>query len=328
MKIFVTGGNGFIGSRVVQELLKQGYTVRLLLRKTSKTHRLQNLNFEKVYGDILDTSSLERGMEGCDAAIHLACISSWDQIRNGAMEKVAISGSQNVFEVALEKRIKKLVHVSSAAAVNAAQNPNEVFNERSSFELQNSSLVYAKSKHEVEKIAQAYFKKGLPIVICNPSEVYGEEDDQLITAGNLVNIIQDWPTVMPQGGTGIVYVGDVAKGITQALQKGKVGERYILSSENITIAELAKITLEAAGKKKKVLQVPNWLLTNIVSLLEKMKVKPPIPSDVLDYAVRYWFVDNSKAKKELGFNPLPAREAIFRTVQWLHSSGHIKVEYV
>lgn len=323
MKVFVTGGNGFIGSRVVRELLKQGYSVRLLLRKTSQIHRLQNLNFEKVQGDILDKSSLEKGMEGCDAVIHLACISSWDQIRSGAMEKVAIEGSRNVFEVALQKKVKRIVHVSSAAAVNGGENPKEIFNEGASFWLQNSSLIYAKAKHQIEKIANEYLKKGLPLVICNPSEVYGEEDDQFITAGNLVNLIKDWPTVVPHGGTGVVYVQDVAKGIVQALEKGRVGERYILSSENLTIAEIARVTLQAAGKKRKVVRVPNGLLVGVVYLLEKLKVKPPIASDVLDYAVRYWFVDNSKAKKELGFNPLPAREAISRTVRWLQTSGHV-----
>ncbi|MBI2608218.1 MAG: NAD-dependent epimerase/dehydratase family protein [Deltaproteobacteria bacterium] len=323
MKVCVTGGNGFIGSRVVKELVRENYDVRLVLRKTSKTQRISDLKFEKVYGDILDKESLHKAFQGCDAVIHLACISSWDQIRSGKMEEVAVQGSQNVFEAALHNKIKKLIHVSSAAAVNANSTQNKISNEETKFTLQNSTLIYAKAKHKVEKIALEYLKKGLPIVICNPSEVYGENDDDFVTSGNLRDFIQDWPTLVPHGGTGVVYVGDVAKGIVQALQKGRPGERYILSSENLSIKELAELALEAAGKKRKVITLPNGLLMGLVSTLEKIKVKPPIPKDVLEYAVRYWFVDNAKAKKELGFNPISAKEAIKKTVSWLRDSHYI-----
>src|SRR5690554_6078713 len=116
-KIFVTGGAGFVGSRVVNALLNQGYEVRCLLRKTSNTRRIDGLNYERVEGDITDPQSLIRGMEGCSGVIHLASLSNWKDIHSPKMPLVVIEGSKNVINAAKANGNLPMVYVSSSTAI-------------------------------------------------------------------------------------------------------------------------------------------------------------------------------------------------------------------
>src|SRR5438067_7305285 len=109
MQIFFTGGHGFSGSRVVRQLVQQGHEVRCLVRKTSKTHRIDDLAIEKFVGDVRDHASLVEGMKGTDACIHLASVSSWNEIRSEALEATIIDGTKNIFEAAKSAGSKRVV---------------------------------------------------------------------------------------------------------------------------------------------------------------------------------------------------------------------------
>jgi dihydroflavonol-4-reductase len=161
------------------------------------------------------------------------------------------------------------------------------------------------------------------VVIVNPAEVYGPEDVGLVTAGNIVELYQGPVALVPQGGTSVAHVDDVAHGIVLALEKGRSGERYILGGDNLTVRQLAKLVLRLGGKRRWVLLVPNFLLRWIVKLTKLLRLPPPAPLDVLDYAMLYWFVDCAKAKLELGYRPRPAPEVLAPTVKWLLDTGRI-----
>ena len=322
MKVFVTGGNGFIGSRVVRRLHARGHAVRCLLREASRTHRIDAVPFERAPGDVRDAASLRAGVAGCDAVIHLASISSWDQIRSPAMREVVLEGTANVLDAARDAGKLRTVFVSSAAAVNGSVEP-KIHDERSPFEVDGKTLIYAGLKHEAEKLCADAAAFGLPVVTVNPCEVYGPEDDDLITASYLVEAIRDWPVIAVTGGTAVAHVDDVAAGICAALEQGRPGERYILAGENLTVRAILELALEAAGARKTVLQVPNALAKAAIGALDALRLPTPVKPDLLAYGCLHWWMDASKARAELGWDPRPAKQTIAETVAWLRAAGRI-----
>lgn len=321
--IFITGGSGFIGSRVVRQLINQGYNVRCLLRPTSDTTRIDDLPIERVIGDIRDKASVAAGMAGCDGVIHLASLSNWDDIHSPLMHEVVVEGSCNVLAAAQACGNLRTVYVSSIIAVNGAKEA-QVQNEASPFTLRDrKSYSYAFAKQKVEAVCQEMAAAGLPVVIVNPAEVYGPHDDNLVTAGNLVDFAQSNPVLAPTGGTSVVHVDDVAAGIIAAYERGRVGERYILGGDNLTIRELAALTLELLGQEKRTVTLPNGLLMVLAKLGSALHLPLPFNPAVIPYAVRYWWMDNTKARAELGVGFRSARETLAPTLAWLVDGGYI-----
>jgi dihydroflavonol-4-reductase len=323
MKVFVTGGNGFIGSRVVRQLTESGHQVTCLLRPSSKTARIDGLPYERCEGDVRDQASLETGMAGQDAVIHLASISSWAQIRSDALETVVIQGTRHAIKAAAKSNVGRFVHVSSATAINGSHTPR-VFNEESPFGLGNTSLRYAIAKHETEQIVRRHTKNGLDSVIVNPAEVYGPDDDDFVTAGNLKDALTSWPALACHGGTAITHVDDVASGVVSALDKGRSEERYILGGENLSVQELIRLTLSIAGQNKPVLTLPNRPMKAIINGLSRIGLPTPVIPEVLDYATYYFFVDSAKAQRELNYQFRPARAVLEPVITWLYESGIIR----
>lgn len=322
MRVFVTGGNGFIGSRVVRQLLREGHQVRCLLRETSKTDRIDGLEFETYIGEVRSPDSLLRGVAGCDAAVHLAAVSSWNDMGSSLFEEVNVTGSTNLFEACKTAGNLRCVFVSSVAAVNGSRRP-VLFDESSPFELAQSSLRYAVSKHKAELSAGAYVASGVPIVIVNPVEVYGPDDTELVSAGNILDVLKSYPAFACKGGTGIAHVDDVADGIVKALKHGVPGERYILGGDNLTIEEIVRLILQIAGQKKPVVRLPNRLLRISMRAIKNIGLTPPLSPEVLEYATRYFFMDTQKAVRELGYRTRPARDVLAPVIKWLREARYV-----
>jgi dihydroflavonol-4-reductase len=323
MRIFVTGGNGFIGSRVVRQLCAAGHEVRLLLRPASKTHRIDGLPWERVPGDLGDAAALRAGMDGVDGVVHLASVSSWAQIRSPVMRTVVLDGTAAVLAAARAAGGPRVVYVSTVAAVNGTRRP-EWMTEETAFKLPPEPFVYATAKHAAEEMCRAAAAEGLPVVIVNPCEVYGPEDDDFITASYLRDALRDWPALATSGGTALAHVEDVAAGIVAALTRGRSGERYILGGENRSVRQIVELALEAGGQSGKlVVQPPRALLVGAVGLLARLGLPTPVDPDLLAHAVLYWYVDSAKAQAELGYTFRPARETVQSVVDWLIAAGHV-----
>ena len=316
MRVFVTGGTGFIGSRVVGQLRARGDEVRCLVRRTSSTRRIDGLGVETVVGDLFDRDSLRDGMRGCDGCVHLASVSSWDEIASDLVERVIEDGTREVLAAARAAGIARLVHVSSAAAINASREP-VAWDEDAPFELAGSGLRYAISKHRAEALVREAVAEGLDAVIVNPGETYGSGDDEWITAGTVRDWLHSWPALALRGGASVVHVDDVAAGIVAALDRGVAGERYILGGENLTVADMARRSLRAAGMRKPVVVLPERVVRAAVRVAAALRLPAPMPAEVVGYACRYWFVDSTKAQAELGFAPRPTDETIREVVQWI-----------
>jgi len=191
-------------------------------------------------------------------------------------------------------------------------------------------------------------------VIVNPAEVYGPHDEKLVTAGNLVDFAHSDPVVVPTGGTSVVHIDDVAIGIVRAFEHGRVGERYILGGDNLSFKALATLTMEildamkildceegesqrvhqgrnvashaeqSQKRPKRILLLPNMLLLMLAKVGSALRIPLPFEPAVIPYAVRFWWMDNSKAQTELGVSFRSARETLTPTLQWLIDAEHIR----
>jgi dihydroflavonol-4-reductase len=324
MKVFVTGGNGFIGSVVVRTLIAQGHAVRCLLRASSKTDRIDGLAYERADGDVRDAASIAKAMEGCDAAIHLASLSSWNDIDSPLMGEVVEGGTRNILDAAKARPGLRVVFVSSILAVNGSAAP-QTFDERAAWTLPDGDLKYSQCKRRAEAMCiEAFQKDNVPVVIVNPAEVYGPHDTSLITASNLIDFAKSKPVLVCNGGTSVVFVDDVALAIVRALEKGKPGERYILGGENLTVRQLAELCLELLGQKTSVVNVPNAVIKGVTAVAGVFHIPLPYNKHVIPYATKYWFMDSSKAQRELGVSFRSARDTLVPTLTWLKESGRIQ----
>jgi dihydroflavonol-4-reductase len=321
--ILVTGGGGFIGSVVVRKLIAAGRPVRCLLRPTSETSRIDGLAFERVAGDVRDPAAVARALDGCELAIHLAGIVSWDRATAADVESVIVDGTRTVLAAARAAGCRKLVYVSSILAVSGSRSP-QAFDESPRGRTAVEHLRFVRAKTAAEAACRDAATSDLSIVIVNPAEVYGPEDIALITASNLVDFASASPVLVCAGGTGVVHVDDVAEGIIAALDRGRAGERYILSGDNLTLRELAGLTLDLLGRPARIVTLPRWLVRAIAWVGRHFHIPLPFNPEVIPYATSYWFVDSAKAQRELGVRFRSARETLAPTVAWLRQAGHVK----
>jgi dihydroflavonol-4-reductase len=323
VRVFVTGGNGFIGSRVVRALVGAGHAVRCLLRPSSDTRRISDLPYEPHLGDVRDVASLRAGAAGCDGIIHLASLSAWSQIRSPRMREIVIDGTRHVLEAAEAAGGARVVFVSSATAVDGRPT-RELLDESTPFRLPPEPFVYAHAKHEAEGICAAAAARGLPVVTVNPCEVYGPEDHDFITASYLRDTLKDWPAFATDGGTAVAHVDDVAAGIVAALERGRSGERYILGGDNLSVEQIIRATLELGGQPHKtVLRLPTGPTLIWVRALAKLGLPTPVDPDLLAHGVLWWHVSSAKAQAELGYRWRPHREVLADVVGWLQRAGHV-----
>jgi dihydroflavonol-4-reductase len=322
MHMFVTGGNGFIGSAVVRLLVSEGHSVTCLLRPTSKVDRLVGTPCARVAGDIRDPASLRQGMQGCDGVIHLASISNWEDMRSTAMRDVVVDGTRNVLAAAKATAVKRVVYVSSSTAVNGSTTPL-VHNEDSPFEPTDPGLAYAHAKRAAEQLCREAVVGGMPVVIVNPAEVYGPNDASMVTAGNLVDFIKSKPVMVCRGGTSVVHVDDVAAGILAAAVRGRSGERYLLAGENLSIRQLAELTLSLVGRKGMIVTIPHVVLRVLAWCGSTLRMPLPFNPSIVPYATLFWFMDGSKATRELGIGFRSAHDTLAPTIAWLKESGRI-----
>lgn len=328
MKVLVTGANGFLGSWLTRELVKQGHDVYALVRAKSDLSELAGVNCKYLHGDVTDVHSLLEAFKGIDTVFHLAGVVAYKKSDRAQMERVNVQGTQNVVEVCREHKVRKLVYLSSVVAVGAGYTPDQVMTEASEFNIHDLDLGYFETKHEAEKIVKKACDRGeIDAVMLNPSTIYGAGDAKKGSRRMQVKVAQGRLKFFTSGGVNVVAAEDVVQGIISAWKKGRPGERYILCGENMLIKDLFKMIAEEAGVKPPHKLMPDAVL-HIVGIIgdtmEKLGLKGPLSRENAYTATMYHWFDCTKAKQELDFNPRPAREAIHNSVQWMKTNGLVK----
>lgn len=334
-KIFVTGATGFIGERLVQKLVEQGQRVRALTRRerppTPPGFDAQGGcpwrcdAVELVRGDIADLDSLRRGMEGCDRVFHLAAYAkNWAPDRR-TFFRMNVEGMRNVFRVAKELGVARVVWTSTCVTLGPTP-PGVTADESTPRFTSRYFTEYEETKSIAEQEALQMAADGFPVVVVNPTRVYGPGN---LTEGNsATRLIDDYDRgrlpILLNGGRNVgnwVLVDDVVEGHLLAMEKGRLGERYLLGGENASLRELFRGIDRVSGKRH--FQIPlliyspllfAWMLKQRARWLG---IHPAItPGWVRMFAVD-WVHSTAKAERELGYRPTPLLEGLRITYQWL-----------
>jgi nucleoside-diphosphate-sugar epimerase len=324
MKIFITGGTGYIGSRLVKKLAARGDEVVIFARDPLKAGDITGSGITCVAGDILDYPSVLHGMKGCDLVFHLCGYARpWSKDRD-LPYRINVTGSENVFRSAVENQIPKVVFTSTAGTMGSSADGNPVnettrphpvfFND------------YEKTKAQAEEKAMEYAGRGLPVMIVNPSRVYGP--GKLVVSNSVTRIIRLYALgrwrIIPGDGSGVgnyVFIDDVLDGHLMAAEKGRPGQRYILGGENIPFDEFFRILGTLIGKKKRMIHLPAGIMTGIASLMGFISGITGIPPMITREWVKKYLRNSSlscgKAAEELGYSFTPFREGARKTLHWL-----------
>ncbi|MDD4976115.1 MAG: NAD-dependent epimerase/dehydratase family protein [Bacteriovorax sp.] len=325
MKVLVTGASGFLGSYLVKALLEQKFEVLALVRNSSELDSLKNLNCQVVIGDILDLQSLLPHFEGLDGVFHVAGAMSSSPKDRQRLFEVNVEGVKNIISACTQKNIKKLVHVSSVVAVGSNLKSSDPLLTESSINItKDRGFGNYDSKRLGEELVLAAAKKAqLNAVVVNPGLIYGAGDaKKIIRHGNVLAAKGKLP-LYPSGGVNIVAVEDVTAGIIEAFKKGKNGERYLLTGDNITIKDLLTTISNLAGAKAPSKELPTGLFKFLATMLDYLGFKTELCRENIFSASTFHWYDNTKARRELGFKPRSYRKALKSSVDWMKENHYL-----
>ncbi len=325
MKVLVTGATGFLGGWLVRRLLDEGHEVRIIKRPQSSLDEITNLKLDIKPGDVTDEASLIEACRGMDSVFHLAGLVAYSKAQRAMMERVNIQGTSNVVQACEKSGIRRLVHLSSVVAIGASFDGKVPLNEQSEFNIHHLNLGYFETKFEAEKIVKKACADGrLDAVIINPSTIYGSADAKKESRRTQLKVARGKFPLYPPGGVSVVAVEDVIDAIIAAWNKGKKGERYIVSGENLLIKDVFDIIAHEAGVKPPYIRLPRpviFALGRIGDVMESMGKTGALNTENAWTSVLYHWFDASKAQRELGLKLKPASYAIGQSVRWMKDNG-------
>ena len=317
----VTGATGHLGNVVVKMLLANNYNVKVLVLNGEDISPIEGLNIEIKYGDVRDKEFLKENITGTDIVVHMAGVIDVSSKKNDLLLDVNVNGTKNVADVCLEKGAL-MIYTSSVHTIPANENENILLSEPTTFDENNIEGAYAKSKTIATRYVFEKCKEGLKAIVLYPSGIIGPYDYKISDMGQVIlDHINGKLLAYVKGGYNFVDVRDVAQGIMLALQKGEIGQGYILSGEMCSVKKLLEIVNKRIGRKKLPPKLALWFAKGVSLLSEayyKIRHKKPTFSA---YSLKTLNVncnfDNSKAKDKLGYTTRPLEETIFDTVDWL-----------
>jgi dihydroflavonol-4-reductase len=325
--VLVTGATGFVGAAIVRALLARGEAVRVLARPSSDRRNVANLHVEVVEGRLEDEASLRRAMAGCRVLIHTAADYRIWVPDPAAMMKANVEGTRALMNAALAEKVEKVVYTSSVATLGHVE--GGAADEDTPTSLADKVGPYKQSKFLAEEVVKEMVAgRGLPAVIVNPSTPVGPGDVKPTPTGRM--IVEAASGRMPayvDTGLNIVHVDDVAEGHLLALDKGRVGERYILGGDNLTLADILKTIADITGGRPPLMKLPRWPLYPLALGAETWARlfggEPFVTIDGLRMSKVHMFFSSAKAERELGYRHRPAGEALYAAVEWFKSIGEV-----
>lgn len=322
MKVLITGATGFVGNYLIEELSKENHRITCLVRRETKFPNVNNIY--SILGDITNKESVEKAVQGNDIIFHLVGIGNVSALSRKSYEKfreVNVEGTRNVLEACKKYEVKKLIYLSSTAAMGLIK--KQLVDEQ---DICNPKTPYQKSKYESEQLIKEYIEKyNLPVTILRPTMIYGPgmKHSQILKIYNLLKkgffpLVDGGKATIPA-----VHVKDVVSSILAATKNGRAGETYIINSDdNKTLKEVVDIIQKKENMKvikinfpKSFLKIPIFILQNL-SLLAG--INPPMTLQRLDSFTFNRIFDISKAKRELSWEPkIKFEQGLEETIEWL-----------
>jgi dihydroflavonol-4-reductase len=329
MTVLVTGATGFVGSAVARALLLRGDTVRVLVRPNSDGANLEGLDVERVTGDLRDPASLAPAVEGARVVFHVAADYRLWAPEPDDLYQSNVTGTLSLFSAAAAAGVERLVYTSSVATLGLMPAGGSATEDTPS-RLEQMIGHYKRSKFIAEdQVRRRVREDGWPVVIVNPSTPIGPRDIKPTPTGRMVlDAARGRMPAYVDTGLNVVHVDDVAAGHLLALERGEVGERYILGGENMSLedilAEVARLTSREAPR----VRLPHLAVLPVAALSELWcrftgRGEPLATVDGVRMAMKHMYFSSEKASHALGYQPRPAQEAIRDAVAWFREQGRL-----
>jgi dihydroflavonol-4-reductase len=325
VKALVTGASGFVGAAVARALLREGWQVRVLVRGTSVRTNLQDLPVEIAVGDLTVAASLSAAVTGCDALFHVAADYRLGAPDPAELYATNVEGTRNLLEAAVVAGVAKIVYTSSVATMGIRTDrvPGD---ERTPVALENMIGHYKRSKYLGEQVVMEAAAAGTPVVIVNPSTPIGPGDVKPTPTGQVV--LDAAAGRMPayvDTGLNIVHVDDVATGHLLAFHRGRVGERYILGGEDMTLKQILVYIAGVVGRSPPRVRLPYAAILPIAYVAEAIAKVTGRSGRVTLEGVRMsrkiMFFSSAKAVSELGYSWRPPTQAFDDAIVWFRDRG-------
>jgi dihydroflavonol-4-reductase len=327
MTTLVTGATGFLGSHVARQLVARGDAVRVLARPTSDLRALGGLAVERVTGDLRDAASLDRALDGVSCVFHVAAdYRLWARNPQEIYES-NVTGTRNLLEAARVAGVKRFVYTSTVATI-AVPTHGALPNEHSETTLEQMIGDYKRSKFLAEQEVLRAVDRGVPAVIASPTTPVGPGDWKPTPTGKIiVDFLNGRMPGYVDTGLNFVPVEDAAAGHLLVAESGRIGERYLLGGENLTLREMLEMLSRASGLRAPRLRLPHavaYVAACATTAFARLTGgEPSIPIDSVRIARHLMFVDCSRAPRELGFSAGSVAAALERAVRWYETSGYV-----
>ncbi|MDE2295399.1 MAG: NAD-dependent epimerase/dehydratase family protein [Gammaproteobacteria bacterium] len=329
MRALVTGATGFVGAAVGRALARAGWDLRALVRRSADRRNLSDFPVEPVEGDLADPRSLRHALEGCDALFHVAADYRLGVHDPAPLYAVNVEGTRNVLAAARDAGIGRVVHTSSVATIGIPVDgtPGD---ERTPVTLHDMIGHYKRSKYLGEQVALQFAREGLPVVIVNPSTPVGPGDVKPTPTGRIVlDAASGRIPAYVDTGLNVVHVDDVAAGHLAAYERGRVGERYILGGENMSLrAILAEVT-GLVGRRAPRIELPYAAVLPVAVVADAITRltgrRSTISLEGVRMARKRMYFSSEKAERELGYHARAPVEAFRDAVRWFEAQGMLRV---
>lgn len=329
MTTLVTGATGFVGSAVARVLAARGHDLRLMTRASSDRSNLAGVAAEIVIGDLTDPASLARAVAGCRYLVHVAADYRFWVPDPDAMLRANIDGTVAILRAARQAGVERIVHCSSVAALGLIGD-GSVADETTPAHEADFVGVYKRSKFLGERaVLDLVRQEGVPAVIVNPAAPVGPRDIKPTPTGKMIlDAAAGRVPAYIDTGLNIVHVDDVAEGHALALERGRIGERYVLGGENLLLKDILALVADVAGSRPPFMQLPEaavWPVALLMEVVAKVTGIPPMMTrNHLKMARKKMFYSSAKAIAELGYHPRPVRQAVEDAVAWFRANGRLR----
>jgi dihydroflavonol-4-reductase len=326
VKALVTGGTGFVGSHIVRALNAAGHQAVVLHRSSSKLAALDGLTYQSAIGDILDQPSLAAASQGCDWVFHVAAVADYWRADPKRMFEANVEGTRCVLQAAHTTGVKRVVFTSSAAAIGL-RDDGQPSDESLPFNLPPSRFPYGYSKYLAEQVVKEAVAAGQDVVTVNPVVILGPGDLNMISGSFITQVKRLGPLVpVTSGGIAVIDVRDVARMHLAAAERGRAGERYILTTANLSQRELLGLIADVVGVRRPFLPTPSFMVSisaALIDLARSLGIQTPIDSNQARLGTRSIFFDGRKAWTEFGPPQIDIRQSVRDTYDWYRQNGYL-----
>lgn len=327
MKALVTGATGFVGAAVARAVAAAGADVRVLVRQDSELGNLDGLPVEHVHGDLRNPASLRHALAGCRQLYHVAAHYALWAKDPSIFYDINVTGTRLLMEAARAAGTERIVYTSTIGAIGLPEGGG-LGTEQTPVSLTQMAGDYKRSKYLAEQEVQKLAKAGLPVVIVNPSAPVGERDIKPTPTGQMiVDFMKGRMPAYIETGMNLIDVDDVAIGHVRAMEKGRIGERYILGNRNLMLREIFEKLSTLTGMPAPTIKLPRLAILPLAYVnkwvADYVTHQPPrIPLEGVKMAKYRMHYDCSKAVRELGLPQPPIEIALEKAVKWFRAHGY------